>query len=407
MNRLTLVNATVLDVVTGDLVPDQAVVMEGGVIVEVDAGVTPAADAEVIDCGGRVVMPGLCDAHVHVVASTANLGALGRWPESYVTALAAQNGRDMLMRGFTTVRDAGGADFGLVRAFHEGVFEGPRILFAGKALSQTGGHGDMREAGEREPACCCCAGLGRVCDGVSEVRRACRDEIRKGCNQIKLMVSGGVASPTDRMDSTQFSEEEIIAAVQETEAANIYCMGHAYTSRAIARASRCGVRSIEHGNYLDAPTAAVMAENGTFLVPTQATYSVLGTEGPAAGLPPAMAAKLGDVFEAGLRAIETAAAAGVKIVFGTDLLGSMQTHQLDEFSIRAEVQAPIDIIRSATVVAAELFRLEGRVGVVAPGAWADLLVLDSDPLQDLSVLQRPETGLRAIIQGGRVVRADL
>jgi imidazolonepropionase-like amidohydrolase len=242
---------------------------------------------------------------------------------------------------------------------------------------------------------------------VSEVRRACRDEIRKGCNQIKLMVSGGVASPTDRMDSTQFSEDEITAAVQEAEAANIYCMGHAYTARAIARASRCGVRSIEHGNYLDAAAAAVMRDNGTFLVPTMATYAVLASEGPAAGLPAAMAAKVGDVFDAGLRAIEIAMEAGVKIAFGTDLLGDMQRHQLSEFSIRSEVQSATDIIRSATTCAAELFKLEGKIGVLAPGAFGDLLVMNGNPLDDLSVLQSPETGLRMIVQGGKIISNNL
>ena len=400
-------NAQVLDVVAGGYLPDRHVLIRDGRIAEV-AAVAPSWDGASVDLKGRVLMPGLCDGHVHVTAISADFATLARTPPSYLSARARPVLHDMLMRGFTTVRDAGGADYGLARAVDEGLMPGPRLLFCGHALSQTGGHGDVRGTGEHElNQCLCCAGFGLVCDGVDAVRRACRDEIRQGARQLKLMVSGGVASPTDRIDSTQFSIDEIRAAVQEAEAANIPVMAHAYTARAINRALRCGVDSIEHGNLLDASSVALFRETGKFLVPTLSTYRALADEGLAAGMAPEMHAKVFEVLDAGLHALELAHRGGVRLVYGTDLLGPMQRHQLMEFALRGEVQAPIDVIRSATVNAAALFRMAGEIGVVAPGARADLLVLDGDPLRDLGVLQDPARRLKAVLKDGVFCRNEL
>lgn len=186
---------------------------------------TPSNVVAVIDCAGGFLLPGLCDAHVHCTAVTADLAGLRSMPESLVTAGAAEVLGGMLLRGFTTVRDCGGADFGLAAAVDSGQVLGPKVLFTGHALSQTGGHGDMRGAGEDACACACGAalrGIGRVCDGVGECRRAARDELRRGAHAIKVMASGGVASPTDRLTNTQFSLEELRAIVEEAEAAGTY-----------------------------------------------------------------------------------------------------------------------------------------------------------------------------------------
>lgn len=403
---IALANATVLDVAAGELLPDRTIVVEDDRIADVAAG-RPPAGARVIDLRGRVVMPGLCDAHVHVTALSADFAGIERLSPSYVTAHASQCLHAMLLRGFTTVRDAGGADHGLARAIEEGLFPGPRLLFGEKALSQTGGHGDMREAGEVRPPSPCGCGLGRVCDGVAEVRRACRDIVRKGGHHIKLMASGGVSSPTDRITSTQFSTDELAAAVEEAQAAGIYCMAHAYTPEAIARGVAAGVRSIEHGNLLDEPTAALMRERGTFLVPTLVTYDALARDGMAAGLRAEMHSKIADVLDAGRKALQLAAHAGVPIAFGTDLLGDMQRHQLDEFAIRGELQSPLEVVRSATIVAARLFGMEGKIGQVAVGAQADLLVVDGNPIEDLSVLQQPGRQLRLVMKGGEIYRDTL
>ncbi len=392
-------NALVLDVVAGEYLAAHVLIRDGR-IAEVSE-TPPGWDGASFDLRGRVLMPGLCDGHVHVTAITADFAALTRTAPSYLAARARLVLHDMLMRGFTTVRDAGGADYGLAQAVDEGLMPGPRLLFCGHALSQTGGHGDVRGPGEFSlNQCLCCAGFGLVCDGVDAVRRACRDEIRQGARQIKLMVSGGVASPTDRIDSTQFSVDEIRAAVEEAEAANIPVMAHAYTARAINRALRCGVDSIEHGNLLDDSSVQLFRDTGKFLVPTLSTYHALADEGLAAGMAKELHAKVFQVLDSGLHALELAYRGGVRLVYGTDLLGPMQRHQLMEFAIRGEVQAPIDVIRAATVNAAALFRMAGEIGVVAPGARADLLVVDGDPLRDLGVLQNPARRMKAVLKDG-------
>jgi imidazolonepropionase-like amidohydrolase len=410
MATIFLTNATVLDVATGVVSDNQSITIINTKIASVERGGhrPPRTAEQVIDVKGRVIMPGLCDAHVHVTACTPDFAALARMEQSYVTAQSAAILHDMLMRGFTTVRDAGGADHGLARAIEEKLLVGPRLLFCGKAISQTGGHGDMRLEGEHEIfQCGCRPGLGVICDGAVEVRRACRDGVRRGATHIKLMVSGGISSPTDRLDSTQLAYDEIHAAVEEAEAANIYCMAHAYSPRAIKRAVLAGVRSIEHGNYLDEEVAQVIKDRGAFLVPTLVTYDAMSREGLAAGLPPSMHAKIGDVLDAGRRALKIAINAGVTLVYGTDLLGRMHRHQLSEVGIRAESQSAIDIIRSATINAARLFNLEQSIGQVRAGMEADLLVLDGNPVDDLSVLQAPNRFLRLIMKGGVVVKNSL
>ena len=407
MKKMVLSNARVLDTRGGKLLGKCHILIEDGRIAAVSEGV-PAAAAERIDVGGRVVMPGLCDAHVHVTAATADLANMRHWSPSYVTAHAAQELEATLMRGFTTVRDGAGADWGLAQAVEEGLIVGPRLFFCGHALSPTGGHGDMRSSGDDgRGENWLTPGAGWICDGVTEVRRACREEIRRGAHHIKLMVSGGVASPTDRIDSLQFSEDEVRAAVEEAENANLYVMVHAYTARAINRSLRLGVRSVEHGNLLDESSVDLLLEHDAFLVPTLATYQALADEGIAAGLPQDSYRKVFDVLDAGKRALEMAWRGGVKLVYGTDLLGTMRRRQLDEFSIRGEIMPAGDVLRAATCNAADLLGRSGELGELIPGAHADLLVLEGDPLADLSVMTRPETNLRLIMKGGAIYKNSL
>jgi imidazolonepropionase-like amidohydrolase len=408
MSDLILSNANVLDTRAGTLLGERHVRVRDGRIAEVSEALLSGAGARSIDLRGRTLLPGLCDGHVHVTAATPNFALLGRWSPFYVSARASQVLEQMLMRGFTTVRDAGGADHGLAQAVEEGYIRGPRILYCGKALSQTGGHGDMRGPGEQNfEGCFCCAGLGRICDGVPEVRRACRDEIRKGATQIKIMASGGVSSPTDRIDSTQFSIEEIDAIVEEAAAANLYTMAHAYTARAVQRLISRGVRTIEHGNLIDEETCRSFVAHGAYLTMTLATYHAIAREGVQAGLPEALQRKVYEVLDAGARALEMAQRHGVKLVYGTDLLGSMHQHQLSEFSIRADSVPNADLIRSATCTAAEAFQRDGEFGVVEPGARADLLAVDGNPLADIGVLQQPETKLDLIMKAGAIYKNTL
>ena len=403
-NPLILRNGSLLDTRAGAIVGTRDVVVEEGRIAEVSENAAARPGATEVDLGGRTLMPGLCDAHVHVIASTASFPQLLTWSPLYTGARASELLGAMLDRGFTTVRDCGGADFGLARAVDEGLVDGPRILFAGHAISQTGGHGDMRGPGENWDECCCCAGLGVIADGVPEVRRACREEIRKGAHFIKIMASGGVSSPTDRISSTQFAEDEVRAAVEEAEAAELYVAAHVYTARAANRALRLGVRSIEHGNLIDSETLDLLHEKDAFLVPTMATYQALATEGVDAGMPADMVAKVFDVFEAGQTTAAKAHAHGVRMVYGTDLLGTMQRHQLNEFAIRSAFQTPAETIRSATVTAAELFGEVGETGEIVVGARGDLIVLDGDPLADIGVMQDPERYLKLVVKGGAVFK---
>ncbi|KJC64235.1 metal-dependent hydrolase family protein [Agreia bicolorata] len=402
------------------------VVITGGNVLDVVAGITRTADiriengrireigidlnrsgAEQIDATGRVVMPGLIDAHVHLTAFSADFRELERNAPSYIYAQGSRIMRETLQRGFTTVRDLSGADHGMARAQEEGLLVGPRIFYCGHALSQTGGHGDMRLPGEdHAPGSRGCCGIGTVADGVDAVRAAARDEIRKGAHHIKIMASGGVSSPTDRIDSTQYSVEEMEAAVGEATAANRYVAAHAYTARAINRALRAGVRSIEHGNLLDDESIALFLEHDAFLVPTLVTYWALKEEGREFGLSEGMWQKVDTVLETGLDAIRRAHEAGVNLVYGSDLLGGMQRHQNEEFRLLAQVQPAIDAIRSATVTAAELLERSGELGVVAEGAIADLLILDADPTVDITVLADIDKHLVSVIQGGRIVTTE-
>ncbi|KIZ07154.1 amidohydrolase [Monoraphidium neglectum] len=391
----------------------RAVVVEGETISAVSedaAAVVGAAAARndiVIDCGGMWLLPGLCDAHVHCTAVTADLAGLQSLPESLVTAGAAEILGGMLLRGFTTVRDAGGADWGLAQAVDDGSILGPRILFTGAQLGWrlvlgTGGHGDFRGKGED---CCACGaalrGIGRVCDGVGECRRAARDELRRGAHCIKVMASGGVASPTDRLTNTQFSLEELRAIVEEAEAAGTYVCAHAYKPSAIKRALQCGVRSIEHGNWLDEECAAMMVERGAFLVSTTVTYAALRRDGVKAGMAEALVAKVADAVEQGLASIRLARSAGVTLCFGSDLLGELHQHQSEEFLLRAQAGVtPVEAIQQATSNCARLFGLEDVLGAVAPGRRADLVLLSRDPSLDASALAEPQSSVRLVIKEG-------
>lgn len=407
MKKTILSNARVLDTRGGRLLDERHILIEDGRIASVGETM-PAGEAQRIDVGGRVVMPGLCDAHVHVTAATADLASMRHWSPAYVTAHAARELEATLMRGFTTVRDGAGADRGLAQAVEEGLLVGPRLFFCGHALSPTGGHGDMRSSGDDgRGENWLTPGAGWICDGVTEVRRACREEIRRGAHHIKLMVSGGVASPTDRIDSLQFSEDEVRAAVEEAENANLYVMVHAYTARAVNRSLRLGVRSVEHGNLLDESSIDLFLEHDAFLVPTLSTYQALADEGLAAGLPESSYRKVFDVLDAGKRALDMAHRGGVKMVYGTDLLGSMRRRQLDEFAIRGEFVPPVDVLRAATCNAADLLGRSGELGELIPGAHADLLVLEGDPLADLGVMAGPETNLRLIMKGGAIYKNSL
>jgi imidazolonepropionase-like amidohydrolase len=407
--RIAFHNASLFDSHKGVLRRNATVVVEAGRIAHVSLKPLKVADARAYNLKGKALLPGLIDCHVHVTAVHHDVLRLSMQPPSLITAQAKVVLEGMLARGFTTVRDACGADFGLQEAVERGIFDGPRLFIAGRALTQTGGHGDARPKGARTMFCTC-AGLGlvgAVADGVAEVRRAAREQLRNGANHIKVMAGGGVMSPTDPIEGTQYSVEELRAICEEAEAANTYVMAHAYSPRAIERAVRAGVRSIEHGNLLDEKSARTMKECGAYLVPTLATYAALDAAAGSLDLPLNQIEKLKRVQQQGVAAIRIAKSAGVPIAFGTDLLGGMHARQSAEFTLRLPAMTPVEILRSATSVAADLIGQGGKLGVIARGAAADLLVVAGDPTRDLTPLQAPEKGLLAVMKGGLFYRNRL
>lgn len=379
------------------------VLVEGDRIREVSDTPISSESATVIDCGGKVMMPGLIDCHVHSMHSEVYTRRMEDMPLTLASARGARRLKEMIDRGFTTVRDAGGTDWGMKAAVDQGLIPGPRLFIAGRSMGPTGGHSDGRARTNPGYACLCCNAfsfLRLVVDGEDEVRKAVREQMRQGSDHIKLMVSGGVASPNDPLESDQFSDGEILAAVEEAEAFGRYVCAHAYTPRAISRAVSLGVRTIEHGNMIDADAAAVMAKHGAYMVANLVAYVAMKERAASYGMPAVMLEKNDMVLESGLRSLEICKAAGVKVGYGTDLLGELAEDQSREFSIRAEIQSPIEVIRSATTIGAEIVRRPGQLGTIAPGAWADLILVDGDPLKNISLLEGQGANMPVIMKGG-------
>jgi len=380
------------------------VLIDGSEIKEVADTPIRSRSAEILDCGGRTLMPGLIDCHAHVFLSEVSLRALESVPLTLMTARAAVLARAMLDRGFTTVRDAGGADWGMKQAIEDGLLAGPRLFISGQPISVTGGHGDFRRRTDAEsspPTSNALRYVSRIADGPDAVRAAAREQLRQGADQVKIMCSGGVASPYDPLESLQLTPEEISAATSEAHSFGRYVLAHAYTPEAMRRAIENGVRTIEHGNFIDDATATLIATKKRFLVANLVTYVAMKERGAALGMTAEMLAKNDRVLEAGLRSLEICKRAGVSVGYGSDLLGSLQQEQSREFVVRSEVLSPIEIIRQATLVGAEIVREENRLGVFEPGARADVLVVDGDPVRDLALLLDQGAHLSVIMQRGR------
>ena len=404
MTLLHFKNFSMLDPDRDELIGGHELLVEGHQIREVSEKPIKSAEADVIDCGGRTLMPGLIDCHVHVFLSEVYLRRLEDMPLTLMTARAAKLMQGMIDRGFTSVRDTGGADWGIKNAVDQGFLAGPRLFIAGKAIGPTGGHSDGRRRTDPGTRCHCCNALVftmGIADGITGVRRAVREEMRQGCDQIKIMMSGGVASPYDPLDSLQFSPAEVAAAVEEAHAFGRYVCAHAYTPEAITRAANAGVRTIEHGNLIDEPSAKLMADKGMFLIANLVAYYAMKERASEFGMTAEMLEKNDLVIDGALRSLEICKAAGVPVAYGSDLLGQLQIDQSREFSLRSRVVKPIEVIRSATTIAAKVLRHEGKLGCIKPGAFADLLVVDGNPLKDLSVLEGQGKHMQIIMKAGR------
>lgn len=404
-------NARILDTSQEDASDPSDIYIEAGQIREIAraGGVSVTSDV-VIDASGRFALPGLIDCHAHPFLADTNLARLNEVPLTLMTARAGNILHNMLMRGFTTIRDAAGGDWGIKQAVEEDEVIGPRMFIAGRALSQTGGHGDSRRKTEDSHPCRCADALaitGVIADGLDEVRKAVREELRLGADQIKIFVSGGVSSPHDPLECDQYSPEEIRVIVEEATRRNTYVMAHAYGASAIKIALEQGVRTIEHGNLIDEEAAALAAKKGAYVVPTLVTYTVLEEEGRKHGWSSAMLDKLAVVKEAGLASVSICKKAGVKLGLGTDLLGDSFDHQSREFLIRAEIETPREVLHSATRINAEILNRTGQLGEISPGAMADILLLERNPFDDLSVLQDQGAHMPLIMKRGKVYKNTL
>jgi imidazolonepropionase-like amidohydrolase len=411
MSLKVLTNAFLIDCTGADPIEGAAVVVEDERIKDVlpngKMGALPGP-VTTLDLKGATLMPGLTDAHVHFFAVTENIPEQHRYlPPSLLVAKALKRAEECLMQGFTTVRDAGGADYGLREALAEGLYPGPRLLVSGNYLSQTGGHGDKRRRAEWiDPVGCCCGMIGVIADGEAEVRKAAREQIRRDVDQIKIMASGGAMSPSDELDTTQYTVAEMRAAVEEAQAVGKYVLSHAYSDSAVRRAIEAGVRSIEHGNLIREAAAQAIKKADAFLVPTMVTYEAIYREGKRYGIGDHQVQKIDLARQQSVQGLTYAYRAGCKIGSGSDLLGDMASQRAVEFELKGQVMKPMEVLLSATKVNAELFRMSDRIGTVEAGKYADLIAVTGNPLKNLRVFQNQEN-LRVIMQGGRLVKQGL
>jgi imidazolonepropionase-like amidohydrolase len=417
--RYRLIDATIIDPKDGGVYKHCTIDLYNGKIHRLtkhstsDAEVstwTQTDDTTTVNLEGRFVLPGLIDCHVHLATPPGEDGLKDTMNQDEKTALLRQPwlAEQILRRGFTTVRDCGGAGLAIKEALNEGLYPGPRLYIAGHGISQTGGHGDLRTAKDAEYQCCGgnTHGLGRIADGVEQCLHAAREELRQGADFIKIMVSGGVVSPTDRLVNLQYTPEEIRAFTKVASDAGTYVTAHAYTPAAIQNAVSNGVLGIEHGNLIDEASAKLMAEKGAFLTPTLITYATMASKDFGSFLPPSIAAKNLQVLEAGFQSIQLADKAGVTMCYGTDLLGPLQTKQTGGFVLLKQAGlSPLKILQSATVNAAKMLREEERLGRIKEGFLADLVILNVNPLEDITALDRPEKHLLTVIKDGKVLES--
>ena len=420
--QILFTNVNIFNGTDGDLIKNGSVLVEGNLIKRVGTGLKAADGATIIDGGGRTLMPGLTDSHVHLMLNDAPHVSIYEKPWAFVGAQAVAGAKAMLLRGFTTVRDVGGPVSGLKDAIYMGLVEGPRILPSGPFISQTSGHGDLQTSSFKLspyftgiPDKSLLFGWVFVADGVPEVQKAAREVLRTGATQIKVMAGGGVSSYFDPLHTTQYTLEEVKAIVTEAEHWGTYVMVHAYTDAAVRQCIEAGVKSIEHGPFLTGETLKLMAEKGAWLSPQAYLFGMTPEELKITGTP--AEPKMRQVNEDSDQVMKLAKEFKVKVAWGTDLFGPLekQAQQPLEFRARTKYFSNFEILRQVTSDNAELFKLsgklhpyqEGELGVIEEGAYADLLLVDGNPLADIEVMVNPEENFDLIMKDGVIYKNTL
>jgi imidazolonepropionase-like amidohydrolase len=398
------------------------VLVEGNIIKKIGRGLKAGTSATIINGGGRTLMPGLLDAHVHLMLNDAPAKSIYEETWGYVGAQSVAAAKAMLLRGFTTVRDVGGPVAGLKQAIDEGVVEGPRIFPSGPYITQTSGHADLETSKFKlspyfsgVPDKMEIMGWGFVADGVPEVQKAAREALRTGSTQLKLMAGGGVSSYFDPLDTTQYTLEEMKAIVTEARNWDTYVAAHAYTDVAVKQCIEAGIKSIEHGPFLQEDTLKLMAEKGVWLSPQAYLFGLTPEQLNIMGTP--SEPKMRQVNKGSANLIKWAKKYGVRIAWGTDLFGppAKQAQQPQEFIARAKFFSPYEILKQATSDNAELFKLsglrhpyqKGALGVIEEGAYADLLLVGGDPLDDIKLMAEPEKNFHIIMKDGVIYKNTL
>jgi imidazolonepropionase-like amidohydrolase len=414
-------NVRIFDGKSAVLSAPSSVLVRGNTIEQISANpaaTEPGADARVINANGRVLMPGLIDAHWHAFLAAASPMLIMTADPGYLNLVAARQAEATLMRGFTTIRDMGGPVFGLKRAIDEGIAVGPRIYPSGAMISQTSGHGDFRARYEIPRTLggplsqSEISGVAAIADSPDEVRLRAREQLRKGASQIKLMGGGGVSSPHNPIESIQFTEAELHAAVEAAENWGTYVAVHAYTPAAVRRAVAAGVKCIEHGQLIDEPTAKLLADKGIWWSLQPLTYDA----DVFARMSPVSQKKALEVFAGTENAYKLAKKYNVKTAWGADILGDAgaASRQGQYLAMMVRWYTPAEALKMATADNGELMALSGfinpypgKLGVVEAGALADLLLVDGNPLEDIDLVANPDKNFVVIMKDGKIYKNTL
>lgn len=408
MSYVLFKNATLIDGNGGDPKHNASVLVEDCVIKEVSDSSINQPSAEVIDCKGNTLLPGLIDGHMHLgLIEIEVVDIVRRNPIGLIAARMFRNLRELLAQGYTSARDTGGADIGFRLAVEQGEAVGPRLRVSGPCIAQSGGHGDNRGPSEYRDYTEGTMGFrSRLADGRAEVLKKSRETLREGADFLKIMACGGCASPTGGPGANQYTLDEIRAAVEVADNACTYVAAHCYSDLSIKRCTEAGVRTIEHGNLLERPTAKLMAENGTYLVPTQITYEMV-LEHSRDTLSKFMYDKFIAVNDRGYEAIKIAMEEGVKIGGGSDLTGRNTKFAFGAIAYQAKAQGAMNAIVSFTKVNAEIMGMSDLIGTIEAGKYADIILVKGNPLQNMDLFKNSEENVLTIMQGGNIHKKSI